>query len=124
MKSDNYKDFDCFIEYLDNPDFAGAVVAKESRYFYGSDNLFDKSVQVFERQGLGFTVNKLARRLVFNSGATLIFTVPEAIGGWKFNAALVLDTDTLSFEDVMRVKSRIRVPCSHDGSLWFYKQES
>lgn len=44
MKSDNYKDFDCFIEYLDTSSFFGAVVAKEYDYFIGSNSLFSKAI--------------------------------------------------------------------------------
>ena len=119
MKIKNYRGFDCFLEYIKDPDFHGAIVSDDPNHFRGSQGLFEQAVKFFNEASVGTKSYKMPLKIQFPSGATIRFLSVDNTCGMVLNAALVLHTNKISYEDVLQVKTRIRQPCSNDGSLWF-----
>lgn len=119
MKIKNYKDFSCFLESVQDPDFRGAIITDNVHLFRSNAGLFKSAVNFFKESGLEVKEHSVPLKIEFPSGATIRFLSVENIRGMLLDAALVLHTDTLSYEDVLRVKSRIKIPYSSDGRLWF-----
>lgn len=119
MNIKNYKDFSCFLEYVQDPDFRGAIVSNNVQHFRSNAGLFKSAVNFFKESGLEVKQYCIPLKIEFPSGATIRFLSVENTRGMLLDAALVLHTDTLTYEDTLQVKSRIRTPCSSDGSLWF-----
>ena len=119
MKIKNYKDFSCFLEYVQDPDFRGAIVSDNVYHFRSNVGLFKSAVNFFKESGLEVKEHSIPLKIEFPSGATIRLLRVENTRGMLLDAALVLNTDTLTYEDTLQVKSRIKTPCSSDGSLWF-----
>ena len=119
MKIKNYKDFSCFLESVQDPDFRGAIISDKDSHFRSNAGLFKSAVNFFKESGLEVKEHSVPLKIEFPSGATIRFLRVENTRGMLLDAALVLHTDTLTYEDTLQVKSRIKTPCSSDGSLWF-----
>lgn len=106
------------LQYLENPNFECAIVTKDTRYFRGHNGLFFKYIRQLKDAGLSLTFTKQPMVINISSGATLRFLNEEGCRGRLLNAAIILKTKDLTQQEISLIKTRIRVPCNPNGSLY------
>ena len=122
--NDINKAFEEFLPYIKQPNFFGVVLSKDSRVFYGDNNLFDKAIDLFKSKDYNFVVNNQLRSIKFTSGAEIRFTSYSRICGMRFSCAMIVKTVGLMGIDVKRTIISLRLPVEGENKYWFLEESS
>lgn len=115
-----YGDFSCFIPLLEEG-FWGVVASKNSYPFYGEKNIFDVAVDYFKGQNLELEADRLIKKITFDNGANIIFTLCENTCGMKLGAALILESHDITEREILYVVSRVRGVSDAANKVWLKK---
>lgn len=113
-----FEGFAEFVEFLDQPDFYGVVVAKKHEYL---KKPFADAVEYFRGIDSGLVVTSINRQIRFSSGALITFTPTNnnSLCGINISVAMVIMTPDLVSRDIDFVKTRLRAPCNSENRIWF-----
>lgn len=116
--------FERFLPYIEQPNFFGVVLSKDSRVFYGDSGLFNKAIDFFKGRGYNFIVNKQVQSIKFPSGAEIRFTSYSRICGMRFSCAMIIKTVGLMSIDIKRTIISLRLPVEGENKHWFLEESS